>query len=147
MISWRSCDGSRVAAQLRLLAFRLRAYDVRRVDARIAKARAILAALELEASCPELGDPAHTFWLFPYQADDPQQVVERLWRCGVDTARYGSLRVVPPPDDRPELACDEARRLLDRIVFLPCYPELSDAALRRMCGVLSGMVGFSCRGA
>lgn len=119
------------AAQLRLLERRLRRYDPRRLARRIANARAALDALPGAPS--ELADPRHTFWLLPYQCADPQQLVEQLWSVGVDSARYGSLEVVPPPASRPELRCDAAHALLDSIVFLPCYPELPPRVIRRMC--------------
>lgn len=127
------------AAQLRLLDHRLSTYDVRRVDRRVAAARSIVDTLRLAAHAPQLADPKHTFWLFPYPSSRPHEVVERLWSVGVDTARYGSLAVVPAPDDRPGLECDGAHQRLDATVFLPCYPELPRRVIRRMCDAIASL--------
>ncbi len=121
------------AAQLRLLHRRLRKYDLGRIQHRVNKARMIIEAQGLAETCPELTDSRHSFWLFPYQTAKPQALVKKLWTCGVDSARRGSLAVVPAPEGRPELACPSAKALLDSIVFLPCYPELPDEVIRRMC--------------
>jgi dTDP-4-amino-4,6-dideoxygalactose transaminase len=125
------------AAQLHLLDRRLHNYDLQRVKRRIASARLIIDKQRLAETCPELTDSRHTFWLFPYPTDQPQELVERLWAIGVDSARYGSLEVLPAPAGRDDLDCVSARALLDQIVFLPCYPELPKEALRRICAVLS----------
>jgi len=120
------------APQLRLLERRLGTYDLRKLEGRIANARALLESPQLSWPCPELGDARHTFWLFAYPSEHPEKLVEELWASGVDSARYGSLAVLPAPDGRPELDCPTAQRLLDQIVFLPCYAELPPQALARM---------------
>ncbi len=60
-----------------------------------------------------------------------------LARLGVDCAgTTSSIRSVEPPPDRPGLRAAEAERLLDGMRFVPCYPELPDAVVERMAGVL-----------
>jgi perosamine synthetase len=120
------------AAQLRLLERRLRTYDPRNLERRIANARALLESPQLGRACPELADARHSFWLLAYPSEHPGKLVEELWASGVDSARYGSLEVLPAPEGRPELDCPGARLLLDQIVFLPCYAELPPRALARM---------------
>ena len=124
------------AALLQLLDRRIRNYDERPVRNRIAHAQFLRQQGSLDESMAELGDSNHTFWLFPYQSAAPQQLVERLAEAGIDSTRYGRLEVVPAPQDRPELDCSSARSILDRIVFLPCYPAMSQRAMQRICQVL-----------
>ena len=121
------------AALLTMLRHRVETYDTSRVTRRIANARKIIERLEFAEAYPELLDERHSFWLFPFPADDPQAVIDRLRQHGFDSARRGRLEVVPPPGDQSNLACDSAAALLDRTVFLPCYPEMPPMAIDRMC--------------
>ena len=68
----------------------------------------------------------HTHWLFPVVADDPEALVVRLRRAGLDASRKTSaIGAVPAPTGRPELDPVHARELMERVVFLPVYPELA----------------------
>lgn len=124
------------AGTLRLLRHRLRTYDTRRIGRRVENARRIMARLGLEEKQPELLDPRHTFWLFPYLCDRPEALIAHLRRNGFDATQRGRMEVVTAPADRPELSCPRARELLNRTVFLPCYPEMSPSAMDRLCDAL-----------
>lgn len=121
---------------LRMLRHRLRTYDPRRVSRRIDHAKRIIDRLSLDASQPELRDSQHSFWLFPMLTDHAALLIPYLREQGFDTTQRGRLETLPPPEDRPWLACPQAARLLDRLVFLPCYPEMTEAAIDRMCRVI-----------
>ena len=124
------------AGTLRLLRHRLLTYDKQRINQRIQHARRIITRLGLEHSQPELLDPQHSFWLFPLLSNQPEALIVQLQRQGFDSTQRGRLKVVPPPVDRPELNCPHATHLLKRTVFLPCYPELTDAAVDEMCDLI-----------
>jgi perosamine synthetase len=127
------------AAQLRLLDRRLRTYDDARIQKRKANAQVLIEGLGLATTHSELSDARHTFWLFAYRCEHPEKLVQSLWEVGVDSARYGSLELVPAPPGRGGLDCPVARGLLDQIVFLPCYVELPKLALARMSRCIAAM--------
>jgi len=62
--------------------------------------------------------------------------MERLLQNQFDTAQYGSLSVVQPPEDRPEQECVRARQRMDATVFLPIYSDIPLTAVDRMCDVI-----------
>ncbi|MCA9015743.1 MAG: DegT/DnrJ/EryC1/StrS aminotransferase family protein [Planctomycetaceae bacterium] len=128
------------AGTLLLLKHRLQTYDSRRISKRIKHAQRIIARLELEQSQPELRDPRHSFWLFPLLSDHPKLLIEYLRQQGFDCTQRGRLVVVPPPADHPELNCPYVTSLLNRTVFLPCYPELTDKAVDEMCDLILSLV-------
>jgi hypothetical protein len=97
----------------------------------------LIEQAELAACQPELTDPHYAFWLFPFQADPPEQCVRDLWEVGVDSSRYGSLAVVEAPNGRSGLDCPAARNMLNRTVFVPCYPEIRRPVLERAARVLA----------
>ncbi len=126
-------------AKLALIDRRLRTYDMRRIERRVERARRILDCTGADRSWPELADPRHSFWLCPFPTRDPSRLVERFEERGFHASRFGRLEVTPPPEDRPELECRSAKRWLDAIVFVPCYPELPRAAVEEACAVLEGL--------
>lgn len=126
------------AGLLKLMRRRLESYDLGRIDRRIENARRLIARLQLAESQPHLTDERHTFWFFPYQTEDFQELISRLAKHGFDATRRGRLEVVPPPSDRPELRCRSAVGLLEHTVLLPCYPEMPPRAIERMGDVIAG---------
>jgi dTDP-4-amino-4,6-dideoxygalactose transaminase len=77
-------------------------------------------------------------WVFPVVPADPDELVRSLRRAGFDASRRTSAIVaVAPPPDRPDLDPVEARRVMERVVFLPVYPELA-AELDRLLAVIEG---------
>ncbi|MCA9060937.1 MAG: hypothetical protein KDA85_20635, partial [Planctomycetaceae bacterium] len=46
------------------------------------------------------------------------------------------LRVIPIPESHPDVGTDRSRQVLDSVLFLPFYPELTAAAVSRMAGVI-----------
>jgi dTDP-4-amino-4,6-dideoxygalactose transaminase len=123
-------------ALLGVLLRRLQTYDMRRVERRTANGRWLAEALQRRVPCPGAEVAAHTHWVFPVLCDDPLGLVAVLREAGFDATQGQSLCVVPPPADRPQLQCRAARHALDKIVFLPLYPELPAAEVRRMAEVV-----------
>lgn len=106
-------------ALLHLLERRLVRYNVAAIRARVAFARRVIARLP---NTPRPGGTAaaHTHWVLPIESADPDALIRLLWAHGFDaTRRASTLTVVPPPPRAPDPA--NARRLLERLVFLPMY--------------------------
>ncbi|MAT14063.1 MAG: hypothetical protein CMJ46_02190 [Planctomyces sp.] len=119
---------------LRLLARRLRTYPEKHIRRRIKNAHCLINRLRLKKSHWELLSTPHSFWLFPYQTDQAAQLITELRRHGFDTTQRGRLEVVVSASG--ERRCPQATRLLERTVFLPVYPEITNAALARMADII-----------
>ena len=115
--------------------------DGRRLRARAARGEQVARALGAVAELPGAAQPRRTHWLFPVTVDDPPALVDRLRDEGFDASTATSALVaVPAPEGRPDAEPAVARRMLERIVFLPVYPELPDAELGRLVALLAGRV-------
>ena len=73
------------------------------------------------------GHRRHGHWLLPVRVDDTAAAQARLRAVGVDASG---------PSNIVELG---AARVLDHVVFVPAYPELSAAARRRVLAALRGV--------
>jgi len=124
------------AGLLRMMRRRVKAYDQNRISRRIENARHIIDKLGLVYSQPELLNKQHSFWLFPFQAEQTADLVSYLCSHGFDSTTRGSLKVVPPPAGRENLFCHRATDLLSRTVFLPCYCEIPVKAIDEMCNLI-----------
>jgi len=123
------------AALLALLRRRMRSYNVLRVLDRVLHGRRILSRT-LGGEEAQVFARDHSFWVFPWVSDRPEELVEFLRRHGFDATRRGRLRIVPPPPGRPELTCRRARDLLEQTVLLPCYCEIPDREVDRLIRLL-----------
>ncbi|MDF1743848.1 MAG: aminotransferase class I/II-fold pyridoxal phosphate-dependent enzyme [Gimesia sp.] len=121
---------------LRLLKHRLQTYDSRRINLRTKHALRLIDKLGLEKSQPELLDPRHSFWLFPFLTDQPDALKRRLQKHGFDTTQRGRLAVVASPPDQSNFNCPLATELLNQTLFLPCYPEMTETAIDEMCELI-----------
>ncbi len=101
------------APLLHVLADRLAAFGASRVDARAAWGRRVAAVAEV----PGAAHAEHAHWLVPVLVDDPPAARAALARAGVDAE--GPSNIVALGDAR-------AAALLERLVFLPAYPELPE---------------------
>ncbi len=130
------------APMLQLLARRLGAFQRSRVEARAQAGedvrRALLGRVEMLGQSQE----ARTHWLFAVLLHDPASHILPLRRAGFDAARGAtSIAAIPAPDERPELAPRAAQRVMERILFLPVYPEIPAADRAR----LAEHIGERCR--
>jgi dTDP-4-amino-4,6-dideoxygalactose transaminase len=126
------------APLLELMRHRLETFDHARLMARCA------AGEHLAALLPEglhVGGYAldHSHWLFPVLGDDPDALIAAARSVGFDAARSASsVKPVTAPDSRPDLDPVCARKMMERLVFLPAYPELPPGALQRLASVVKG---------
>jgi len=121
---------------LRLIARRITQYDNRDLDRRSARGH-LLASLLPSGNCPGASATPHSYWIFPLQVSDQPATIAALRVAGFDSTADNSLQPVVQPADRPELDPHVARNLLARSIYLPLYPEMPEAEIRRMASVLA----------
>ncbi|MGI8806507.1 MAG: DegT/DnrJ/EryC1/StrS family aminotransferase [Acidimicrobiales bacterium] len=124
------------APLLAVLRRRLTRFDGRRLAERAARGEQAAKALWSAVDVPGWRQDDRTWWLFGVAVERPARLVRRLRAAGFDASGATSaLTVVPAPPGRAEAAPIVAQRLLSRLVCLPVYPELPEAALRRLLRV------------
>jgi len=123
------------APLLRLLLRRLEQDHSARIARRVEYACRVDAVLP-EALRPGIAAAKHSHWMVPVESRDPEGLVARLRRSGFDaTCRASSLDVVPPPPGREDAV--RARRMLERLVYLPAWPWITDAEVQRLTRVVA----------
>lgn len=129
------------APLLALLARRVQRFR-RDVLARRARlGRMLLKELSPAVVCPGSEQREHSFWVFPVLCHNPRRLIDRLWKAGFDATQGESMRVVPLPAGHPAPEPETAHRLLEELVYLPCYAEMTEEAVRRMAAVVLAEVG------
>jgi perosamine synthetase len=115
---------------LALLRRRLRTFDSVRLARRAALGEELAARLPCQ-SLPGRAALDRTYWVFPVVSDDPPRLIEILRSNGFDAIRATTsiAAVGSPPPPR-------ATELMDRVVFVPAYPELPRAAVDRLADAL-----------
>ena len=128
------------APLLALLARRLRRFDLDRLDRRRAAGARVAAGLPPTVERPGSSLPDSTHWVFPVVAADPGGLVMTLQAAGFDATR-GTSAIAAVDPGSGGYQPTEAQRLLAGVVFLPVYPELSDATLDRLGTAVRSEVG------
>ena len=126
------------APLLHLMAHRLLTFDHVRLMARGGSGERLAAMLP---SGWHVGGaaPDHTHWLFPVVSDHAEALIAAARAAGFDAARSASsVKAIPAPIDRPELDPMWARYVMERLVFLPAYPEMPDGSLTRLATAMEG---------
>ncbi|HPP53364.1 MAG TPA: DegT/DnrJ/EryC1/StrS family aminotransferase [Thermoguttaceae bacterium] len=124
---------------LAMLVRRLWNYDESRLQERIDRGNYLVRLLPPDLERPGNRAQTHSYWVFPILTEEPAAVIAALARAGFDATSRSSLRLVPTPENRPELHPALSQALLDRVVFLPFGLEIPPRALRRMAEVLAGL--------
>lgn len=119
-----------------LLKRRINKFNTIRQDRRIEAGRLLAKLLTPHFRCPGTGLIRHSFWVFPVEVQDKAGMVSRLREQGFDAATASQLVPVPPPESRSEMLPRRVSECLDRVIYLPFYPELPDSELKRMARVL-----------
>ncbi len=119
-----------------MLEQRLRTFDPAWIAARAARARRLARLIPRGAICPAGDVPDHSHWVFPVLTQDPAAVIAELAKAGFDATQGSSLRVIDPPEDRPQLDPQTTREVLAGMVFLPLYPEMPRHDIQRLADVL-----------
>jgi len=121
---------------LALMLRRISQADGARVRARKAAGDELMRALEGSREVPGRAAPYHDHWVFTVRADEPAALIAKLRAEGFDATSVATMRSVPAPADRPELAPRAAERMLSRLVYVPMYPELPARARARLAELL-----------
>lgn len=113
-----------------LLERRIRGYGPGLLEARVAAAN-FLSSLLTGVRVVSRRAEHHTHWVFPILSAQPDRLVASLWKRGFDATRgASSLYAVPAPSGRA--AAPEARRTMDRIVYLPVDSGARPRDLQRL---------------
>ena len=119
------------APLLAMLGWRLKTDDGSRVARRAKIGERIIAGLadlpDAHVSCLGSAQSRRTHWLLPISVQDPEGLRRDLARAGVDA--HGASNVVA-------IGGRKATAMVDGLVFVPCYPELTDDARARVCDVV-----------
>ncbi len=124
------------APLLAVLARRLKRFQPRRLQRQHRLGRRLLEKIQPVVQCPGAGTGDHHFWVFPVLTDQPQELMHALKDAGFDSTQGESMRIIPKPADSPAIEPVIAEGLLERMVYVPMYPELTDRAVDRLAEVL-----------
>jgi len=119
------------APLLAMLAWRLATEDGRRIARRAATGNRMMAGLaDLDRyGLTRLGQrqARHTHWLTPVSVTDPEGLRRALADAGFDAS--GASNVIAIGGKR-------VTSMIEGLVFLPCYPEMDEAARARVGAVV-----------
>ncbi len=90
---------------------------------------------------PGSAAPYCSHWVVPVLAENRQALIAALAAAGFDATSGSSMCVADAPYGEPDLAATMTRQVFERLVYLPCYPAMSLAALVKMTGVLAAQQG------
>jgi dTDP-4-amino-4,6-dideoxygalactose transaminase len=122
---------------LALLARRLERFDPVRVAERGAVGEELLERLPPELVLPGCDAPHRSHWVVSVLSDAPELLEAELFRRGFDATRRATLDAVPPPQERPWARARRAEELIERLVYLPVYPQAPFAARARLAATLA----------
>lgn len=116
---------------LAMLAWRLSSENGHRISRRATagnRMMARLAGLE-QADLTRIGysQARHSHWLVPVSVPDPEGLTRELARAGFDSHGASNIIAIGGP---------RATSTISGLVFLPCYPEMTDEARDRVCQVV-----------
>ena len=125
---------------LALLRHRLRTFDAGRLRRRAERGERAARALPPWLVHPGREALERTHWVFPVVPPSPRALIDELRRAGFDaTAATSSIAAVDAPPGRPELVPHHAKTMMERVVFVPVYPEIPEPAFRRLLATLAAL--------
>jgi dTDP-4-amino-4,6-dideoxygalactose transaminase len=124
--------------QLALLARRVTRPNLARLRARATLGDEFARALPHAIRRPGAGVADHTHWLFPVLVSRPDELKTFLWARGFDATRgTSSLAAMEAAPERPDVGAPHASDIMEQLLFVPVYPEIPAAALKRLALALS----------
>lgn len=119
-------------ALLRLLAYRLHHFNEAEFNCRQDLGATLSSLIGSSVVQPALKNKTHGYWVFPVVSKRPLEFISALRAQGFDAADLPRSRAVAAPDDRPELHPKTAEKIMQNLVILPCYPEMSSGEINRL---------------
>jgi dTDP-4-amino-4,6-dideoxygalactose transaminase len=124
------------APLLRMLIRRWCRFDHQRLQQREERGARMAGLLPPQSLLTSVLAERNSYWVFPVLVDDPAAVVRKLRAMGLDATSRSRLSIVTPPAERAEHFPLNTLRTVERLVFLPSYPEIPFRLLQRAVDVL-----------
>lgn len=121
---------------LALIARRLQRPDLQHIERQRVMGERLDKQIQSVTQCPAQEASPHHYWVFPVVTDSPRELIDFLQRQGFDATQGESMRIVKRAEGSQVPEPVVARDLLDRMVYVPLYPELTAKALDRLAEVL-----------
>ncbi|MBA2116464.1 DegT/DnrJ/EryC1/StrS family aminotransferase [Bremerella alba] len=122
-----------------MIARRWSGYRDQRIERRTELGRLLASEIGNDTEVAGISAVESTWWVFAIAAKDPIAVVRSLRQSGFDATSCHNLCVLKTPSIPP----GEMQWLLQNCVFLPIYPELSEAEVRRLGQAVKVALGKS----
>lgn len=119
------------APLLRLLERRLKQGSQQQVQQRVSRAQRMLSRLS-GTHWPGSNLAQHSHWVIPIASDTPDHLINFLRAHGFDATRRTSTMIAHP-------AAQHANAMLEKIVYLPMHPNMSDFEEQRLCSLISSL--------
>ncbi len=118
---------------LALLEHRLKRFDTSSIAARNAAAATVIERLPPSTRRPGDKAPIHNHWTFPVEVSDPVALMKHLRSLGFDSINgYASFIIPEPPKGFEDFRAEEARTMMDSVLYLPVHTGLSEKELIRL---------------
>jgi dTDP-4-amino-4,6-dideoxygalactose transaminase len=123
---------------LALLERRLKRFDTNSIADRNAAAQTVIEHLPPSLRRPGEDAPIHNHWTFPVEVSDPVALMKHLRTLGFDSINgYASFIIPEPPKGFEEFRAGEARRMMDKVLYLPVHTGLSKRELIQLADAVS----------
>lgn len=121
---------------LALMARRLQRPDLEHIERQREWGERLDEQIQSATTCPGRDATNHHYWVFPILADSPHDLIAFLYEQGFDATQGESMKIVKRPEDSPAQQPVTAQEVLNRMVYVPMYPELTEKAVDRLAEVL-----------
>jgi len=122
-------------ALLKLLRRRLSQDVTAELAERTRQGKLLRDLLKGYAVLPAYAAKYHDYWVFPAIVENPHEVIQALRLKGFDACDLPRSEAIAPPEGREDLRAHIAENMLTNLIVLPCYPGMSDGALRRQAAI------------
>ena len=129
-------------ALLKLIARRISTFDVARQDRRSHIGRMLATSIQqyqtadsndtLQPFVPSACVPRHTWWVFPLCSTEAAAVIATLRSAGFDATQGSQLQPIATPAGFQQHHPALATSVVNTMLFLPLYPELTDFAVNQL---------------
>jgi len=123
---------------LALLERRLKRFDTGSIARRNAAAETVIERLPPWLRRPGENAPVHNHWTFPVEVSDPVALMKHLRTLGFDSINgYASFIIPDPPAGFEDFRAQEARSMMQSVLYLPVHTGLSKRELIQLAEAVS----------